>query len=40
LIVAAVKHGVIAKRFTFRDLRAHYVTEHKERECPRSPVIA
>ena len=29
LVVAAIKAGVIAERFTFHDLRAHYATYHK-----------
>jgi hypothetical protein len=29
-IVAALADGVIARRFTFHDLRAHYATEHQE----------
>ena len=30
-MVAALKEGVITRRFTFHDLRAYYTTQHKER---------
>jgi integrase len=32
LIVEAIAKGVIARRFTFHDLRAYYTTEHKEQK--------